>query len=491
MGTAAGVSGTWARAREVLRTRDFRLLLGSRLLSQLGDGLFQAVLVASVVFTPEKQSTTVGFARAVAVLAVPYSLLGPFAGVFIDRWPRRRILTVTPVLRASTALLVLAGPRATVPFYAGALIVLSANRFYLSTAGAVIPRLVPAGDLLVANSLATVGGTAASLLGVVAGGLLSDAIGFRPIVGVTGAMWLVAPFIAGAIRSDLRPLANINRGRLGQELALVLAELRLGARRLLRTPRALAPITSIGVGQFVQGMVLVMSLVVFRERFREGVGSFSWLVGAGSVGVGVGLLTVAPLEARVGRRGMFTLAFVASGLPLVGAAFAIDRLTVLVASFAVGLAFPWMKVPADTMAQEAIPDAFRGRVFSIYDVSNNMARVVAAVVAIAVLDAFTVTVVVAASGALLLAWVPVIRWWLRRSSSLTVRMYAGGRADEVPRAVEWAGVEERVEVERSWREERAGARLLCFRLRLPDGSRIEVSRADGADRWRLDRELPA
>jgi hypothetical protein len=56
-------------------------------------------------------------------------------------------------------------------------------------------------------------------------------------------------------------------------------------------------------------------------------------------------------------------------------------------------------------------------------------------------------------------------------------MYAGSRADEVPRAVEMAGVEEPVEVERSWREERSGARLLCFRLRLPDGSRIEVSRA--------------
>jgi hypothetical protein len=48
-----------------------------------------------------------------------------------------------------------------------------------------------------------------------------------------------------------------------------------------------------------------------------------------------------------------------------------------------------------------------------------------------------------------------------------------------------------VEVERSWREERAGTRLLCFRLRLPDGSRIEVSRPEEGDRWRLDRELPA
>jgi hypothetical protein len=99
-------------------------------------------------------------------------------------------------------------------------------------------------------------------------------------------------------------------------------------------------------------------------------------------------------------------------------------------------------------------------------------------------------VVVACAGAMLVAWIPVLRHWLARPGSLAVTMYAGGRADEVPRAVELRGVEEPVEVERSWREQRAGARLLCFRVRLPDGTRLELSREEGDDRWRLDRELP-
>ena len=101
------------------------------------------------------------------------------------------------------------------------------------------------------------------------------------------------------------------------------------------------------------------------------------------------------------------------------------------------------------------------------------------------------TTVVAASGALLLVWIPVIAQWMRRAASLDVLMYAGSRADEVPRAVEIGGAQEPVEVERSWREDRSGARLLCFRLRLADGSRIEVSKREGEDRWRLDRELRA
>jgi MFS family permease len=486
-----GASGTYARAREALRGRDFRLLLEARLVSQLGDGLFQAVLVASVVFSPEKQSTTVGFAKAIAILAVPYSLLGPFAGVFIDRWNRRLILVLTPVLRGSAALLVLFGAHRAMPFYAGALVALSANRFFLTTAGAVTPRLVPAADLLVANALGSVGGTVATLVGVVAGGQLADASGFRPVIAITIGTWLAASAIAAGIRTHLSPVQAGPRTGVRQDLARIAGELRQGARRLLHTPRALAPIASIGVGQFVQGLVLVMSLVVFRDRFKEGVGSFAWLVAAGSLGVALGLLTVAPLEGRLGRTRMFALAFATSGLPLVAAAFAIGRIPILLASFALGLGFPWMKVPADTMAQESIPDAYRGRVFAIYDVSNNLARVLAAALAILLLRTLTLTTVVAAAGMALALWVPLIRWWLGRASSLTVRMYAGGRGDEVPRSVELGGVEEPVHVERSWREERAGVRLNCFRLRLEDGSRIEVSKEEDHDLWRLDRELPA
>ena len=140
-------------------------------MSQSSDGLFQVALMASVVFlSPEKQDTAVGFLKATLVIALPYSLLGPFTGVFIDRWRRRRILLIAPWIKAAVVGLVLFDPNdQTVLFYLGALLVLSVNRFFLSTAAAVVPRLVPNEDLLVANSLATVGGTVALLTGVFVG----------------------------------------------------------------------------------------------------------------------------------------------------------------------------------------------------------------------------------------------------------------------------------------------------------------------------------
>ncbi|MGZ4125143.1 MAG: MFS transporter, partial [Actinomycetota bacterium] len=172
------MQGTAARAGEALRSRDFRRLFAIRMVSQSADGLFQAALVASVVFSPDRANTAMGFAIATLVVSLPFSIVGPFTGVFIDRWSRRRIMVIAPLLRAAPVFLILLSPdRHAVLFYGAALWVTSVNRFFLSTAQAVVPRLVPTQDLLAANSVATVGGTVALLVGVFAGGLAADAWG--------------------------------------------------------------------------------------------------------------------------------------------------------------------------------------------------------------------------------------------------------------------------------------------------------------------------
>ena len=88
-------------ARDALRHADFRRLMAVRLISQSADGFIQAALVASLVFSPEEQTTAAGFALASAIVIVPFSLIGPFAGVFIDRWSRRRIMVIAPLIRAA------------------------------------------------------------------------------------------------------------------------------------------------------------------------------------------------------------------------------------------------------------------------------------------------------------------------------------------------------------------------------------------------------
>jgi predicted MFS family arabinose efflux permease len=483
--------GTIQRIRGALAGSDFRKLVGIRLVSQCSDGLFQASLVASVVFAPEQQDTAAGFLKASLIVLLPYSILGPFTGVFIDRWRRRRILIGAPWLKAACAWLVLFDPTSdAAPFFAGALIALSVNRFFLSTAGAVVPRLVPSEDLLVANSLATVGGTVAFLTGVFAGGRVVDALdATAPVVVCAMLGWLAASWIASRIRSDLRPhLPREDPELLRHELRRVVFELGDGARRLARTRRAVGPITSIVLDQLGQGILVTLSLVVFRERFGEGVASFSNLVGAGGIGVLIGIVTVGALEERFAKPTIVAGSFAIGGAAIAGAVFLITDWSVLLLSFVVGMTFAWKKISVDTMVQQAMPDGYRGRVFSVYDVVYNLARIVAAALAVPMIPTLGVEGSLAVVGIAFLLWTPVVGRWYGREPEVRLRFYAGARADEVPRAIVWAGDEEPVELVRSWREERDGERRLAFRLALQDGTRLDVSRPDPDGPWRLDRE---
>jgi MFS family permease len=483
------VKGTLERSRDALRSPDFRRLFLIRMMSQSADGLFQASLIASVVFSP-KQTTTAGFAKATLIISLPFSILGPFTGVFIDRWSRRKIMVVSPLIRAALVWLVLFDPNhAAIPFYAGALLVLSVNRFFLATAVAVVPRLVPLEDLLMANSMATVGGTVALLAGVFVGGQVVDAFGKVGVIIASGSMWIVTSWLASRISTSLTPHEPPATAAIAREIQRVAREFSDGIRHLAKSPRALGPITSITLDQMGQGIVLVLSLVVFRERFKQGVGSFSNLIGAGGVGVLLGILTVGKFEERFAKEKIVAGAFFAGGLVLIAVSLYITGISVLIASFAVGLTFAWKKIPIDTMVQEAVPDAYRGRVFAVYDVAYNMSRIVAALIAIPMLPALGEAWSVAILGVLFLIWSPVLPRWIRDAPEILVRFYEGAKAEEWPRAVVWGGVEEAVAVQKSWREERAGQRLACFRLAMENGTIIEVSKPEDEDSWRLDQEL--
>src|SRR5216684_4404584 len=159
-----------ADLRIVLRERDFRRLFATRLISQTGDGVFAAGLGSYVFFNTTTFPDPASAAAAFAVLYLPYSLIGPFAGVFIDRWSRRQILVWSALLRSLfvvlTAVLVGSGNLG-VPLYASVLLVLGVNRFFLSSLSAALPHVVAGDKLVMANSVSpTAGGIMASIGGI-------------------------------------------------------------------------------------------------------------------------------------------------------------------------------------------------------------------------------------------------------------------------------------------------------------------------------------
>jgi MFS family permease len=492
-------AGTVARARAALASHDFRVLLAARLGSQFADGLFQAFLVNQLVFlSPEGQSTAVGVAKAAALLIVPFSLMEPFTGVVIDRWSRRRILTVTPLVRAVCSavlvpIVVAAGSHATIPLYAVTLVALALNRFYLATAGAVMPALVPDEDLLIGNALAGTLGTVLTFVGLVTGTQIATTIHNSGLLAITAALWPLSALAASRLHVALRPAAS--EEGLTAQVRRVTRELVAGARRLAATPAALGAVGTMAWDQLLFGMITVLSVVVFRDEFKEGVASYGRIIGAGGVGLIVGAATIGLLERRLSKPRIVAASCVIAGAACLLGALRVTAPIVLLVGFVLGTTYPWRKVPVDTIVQETIPDRFLGRVFTIYDLAFSMPRVVAALIAIALLPSLSAAMVLAIVGVAYLAWTPILPYAVRRPRWVGVRFYAGGRADESPRAIVIGGEEEAVEAVGSWTEEvvrgTARTRRRRLRLRFDDGSVAEVTAEDGTARWQLSSEVSA
>ena len=84
----------------------FRRLFAVRLVSQASDGMFQIGLATLFFFSPENASTATGVAAAFAVLLLPFTIVGPWAGVLLDRWRRRQVLLYGNLVRVALTLVI-------------------------------------------------------------------------------------------------------------------------------------------------------------------------------------------------------------------------------------------------------------------------------------------------------------------------------------------------------------------------------------------------
>jgi hypothetical protein len=297
------------------------------------------------------------------------------------------------------------------------------------------------------------------------------------VIVIATTAWLCASVIAGRIRSDLAPMTlEESPELLRHAIRRIVAETTDGARTMFRTPHAIGPIASITVDQVGQGVMLTLALVVFREELGEGISSFANLLLAGGIGVLIGIATGGSLEDRLPKERMVSLGFLIGGITLIGATIAIEGPVILLVAAVLGLTFAWKKVAVDTMVQESLPDGYRGRVFSVYDVFYNTARIVAAVIAVLVFPVLTPAWTMAIVGVVFLAWTPVLPWLVSHRAQIDLTMDEAG----LPTFLRWGAAAEPVTV--------LAASGVGYRLELEDGSVIDVRKATNAPGWTVLRE---
>jgi MFS family permease len=389
----------------VLRHANARELLGVRIFGQAGDGLLQTALATFILFSPQRETDPRKIALAFGILLLPYSVIGPFVGVFIDRWSRRTILIRANWLRIVTMIaiaIVITGHAANTLLAILVLISLGLNRFVQAALSAALPHVVDGDDLVPANALfPTLGTTAASLaaaLGLATQNVLSNSDSVNAGLVVVGSVFAgIASLIALRItpKDILGP--DFVELAMRDEFRNALSGLDAGFRYMVQSGRTLSSMVAVSFQRWAFGALTVHALLLSRNSWSinstadEAILYFGLCAGAAALGAfTAALLSTFLLSDRQDkskfeagdsphRQVHLITAMVIATVVSVVVTFVGYQVGTLIAVCAaaasLGFAGQLLKINADTTIQRTIDDAHRGRVFSIFDMMINVALV--------------------------------------------------------------------------------------------------------------------
>ncbi len=390
--------------RSLLVHADFRKLFTVRLVSQCGDGMFQAGLATLFFFNPANLATAGAVATAFAVLLLPFTVVGPFVGPLLDRWRRRQVLLVGNAVRVvlAGALAVLMATIGVGPaVYVLALVTLGVNRFLLAALSAGMPHVVPRDQLLVANSLTPTLGAVSAVVGAAVGFGLGLVVADGPALDAA-ALSAAAVFFAAAALLALR----LGRDRLGpdrartrsggwsqviQDMRATVAEMVDGARYLIARGTPGAGLGVMAGHRFLYGLNFIALILISRNLLVDpanasaGLATFGVLAGISFAGNGLAILLTPALRTRISANRWVVVCLGVGALSQVVLAAAPVFWVIAAAALLMGFSVQGAKIAVDTIVHRDTHDDARGRAFALYDVLYNAAFVGAAALAAVVL----------------------------------------------------------------------------------------------------------
>lgn len=367
----------------------FRRILEVRISTQAADGILQVGMASYVLLSPEQQPDAWSIAMVLAITLLPFSLVGPFISLALDRWSRQRILVGTDGIRCligiALAFLVWDGARS--PAEHSALLVLllvamSLNRFLLAALTAGLEHTIDRREYLVASSIMPTIGP----LGLMIGAGIAAAVrllGARVmpvhqadslIFAISAVLFAVSVGLGTRFgRTELGPVTPDHSESAGD----VLAGLARGVRHLRSLPAVRSGLVLIGAQRLLFGVYSVAMILGYRNLLHptDDIAGAMGDMTLWAVAMGAGFVLSAPfmpvLVHATGMRRALTALLVATAVVQVAPGMVINRWTLLVAAFFIGLFGQSVKAGVDTICQAHVEEAYKGRVFIVYDMIYN------------------------------------------------------------------------------------------------------------------------
>jgi MFS family permease len=367
-------------------------ILTVRWSGQFTDGLFQSALASFVLFSPERAPNAVSAALAFSVVLLPYSLIGPYVGTFLDRYSRQRIIRNCNYLRAIDLLVIawlVSNGQIGIVLTLFVLFAFGINRLILAGLSAGLPLLVKKEELIAANALAVTGGTIWVVIGGGVGIAVKNFVDKRYGTDFADSIVIIVAvigFLSAALscyrlkKNEIGPspyeMPDENKG---------FKEILEGLKILRRHPDALRGIFAVGMQRSGITALTLMALLLERNTFNDpanpdaGLAGFGRALAIAGIGIGLGAVISPYGVLKFGRHKWMRILMFACIPPLLIYSFTVNEITMIGSAFFVGLCGQGIKVTNDALVQSKINDEFRGRVFAFYDVAVNAGIVIGAI----------------------------------------------------------------------------------------------------------------
>lgn len=362
-----------------LRQRNFALLWFGGLISETGDWL---LLIGLPIYVYLLTRSALQTSALFMIELLPTILFGSVAGVFVDRWDRRRTMVIGNALQGAVLLLLLAvrSPSQLWIIYAVAFIESVISQFMGPAVNALLPNLVGEEGIVSANSLVAVNNNLARLVGSPLGGFV---VGFWNLTGVVlldSASFFLAMIMIAGVWVSPRP---VEEHEMLAPLSPWLTIWRdwLEGLALIWRSRTITTLFSIGALQAAaQGIFLVLYVIWVLKVLHGGATGVGWLRGVQAIGGLLGGVLVGWLGGRVRPFSLIGLGAIGFGLvelAIWNSPSIVSGLVLPTVLFiAVGLPGAAYGAGLNTMLQTSTVDQYRGRVFGAFTASYSVLMVI-------------------------------------------------------------------------------------------------------------------
>jgi len=345
-----------------LRHRNYRLFCSGQVVSLIGTWM-QMVALSWLVYRLTGKATMLGLMSFCNL--IPVFILAPVGGLVADRVPSRRLLLTTQIaamgLALILALLTLSGHVRIWHLFVSALLLGLTNAFDNPARQVFVARVVPRGDLMNAVGLNSSMVTGARIAGPALAGILVAAIGegWCFFLNAVSYLAVIAGLLAMTFPPRQAPAAEArpqsHAGRLLEGFAMVRRTLPIRSLLLL-----LGLLSLLGTPYGV--LMPIFADQVFHGSSR----TFGLLMGANGAGALAGALTLASRPHVHGLGRWIAGTSLVLGISLAAFAFSTSLWLSIPLMLLAGYCYMVEMAATNTLIQMMVPDAFRGRVMSIY-----------------------------------------------------------------------------------------------------------------------------